>query len=115
MSTAVEPQRITEINKSVLLDSKFYCTELHQNPKQGKPIKLNLEFSNYQDLGFAIECLLNSVSSADEDSLKREPIMFQQVTLLATELLNKLPFEFLDKLLVKEDYYKDKFTNIENL
>jgi hypothetical protein len=114
MNTAVEQKEpIFEVNKTTLIKAKSWCKELNQN--NDKKISINLEFYSYDDVGLHIESLLNAVINADENELKREPIMFQYVASLSSQLVRSLPLEFLDKLLISQSYNKEEFTNIKNL
>ena len=116
MNTAVEPKEtIFEVNKKVLLDAKNWLPELNQSNENTNKISLKLDFNSYDDVGLYIESLLNAVINADEDELKREPIMFQYVANLSSRLVRSLPLEFLDKLLISQSHNKENFTNLKDL
>lgn len=116
MNTAVEPKEpIFEVNKSVLLDAKNWIPELNQSTENSNKISIKLDFYNYSDVGLYIDSLLNAVINADEDELKREPIMFQYVANLSSQLVRSLPLEFLDKLLISQSHNKENFSNLKDL
>ncbi|HFG0578644.1 hypothetical protein [Flavobacterium psychrophilum] len=116
MNTTIKPKEtIFEFNKSVLLDAKCWLPELNQSTENSKKISIKLDFHSYSDIGLHIDSLLNAVINADENELKREPIMFQYVAGLSSRLMQSLPLEFLDKLLIKERHNTDNFTNLKDL
>lgn len=116
MNTAENPQNpVFEFNKTALKRINHLCTDLNQSNANDNKLTLKIEFRNYQDLGFSIESILNSVINANEDDLKKEPIMYQNVLELSSKLVRSLPLEFLDTLLIKENWRESEFVNIENL
>ena len=116
MNTAVEPKEpIFEVNKDTLLNAKAWCKELNQTNDTDKKVTINLDFYNYNDVGLHIEALLNAIINADESELIREPILFQYVAKLSSEMLRSLPLEFVDKLLISQSHNKEKFTNLKDL
>lgn len=116
MNTAeTKKQPVFEFNKVALKKINHYCTDLNQSNAQDNKVTLKIEFTNYQDIGFSIESILNSVINANEEDLKKEPIMYQNVLELSSKLVRSLPLEFLDTLLIKENWRESEFINIENL
>lgn len=116
MNTAVEPKEtIFEVNKSVLLDANKWLPELNQSTENTNKICIKLDFYNYSDIGLYIDSLLFAVINADEEELKREPIMFQYVANLTSQLVRSLPLDFIDKLLISQRHNKENFTNLKDL
>ncbi|MCG8763875.1 hypothetical protein [Tenacibaculum finnmarkense] len=115
MSTEKQTPAITEINTELLKRSRGLLDGFTQNPKGDSNISINLEFWNYASLGHNIESLLNamSISCEPENSLDVDDI--QNVALITKQLVNKIPLDFLDRLLIKDDYNQENFKNIENL
>lgn len=116
MNTAVEPKEtIFEVNKRTLLNAKIWLPELNQSNENTNKISIKLHFNSYDNVGIYIKSLLNAVINADENELKREPIMFQYVANLSSSLVESLPLQFLDKLLISHSHNKENFTNLKDL
>lgn len=116
MKTEVETKEpIFEVNKKVLQDAKIWIPELKQSNNNSDKISIKLDFYNYSDVGLYIDSLLNAVINADQAEIKKEPIMFQYVANLSSKLVQALPLEFLDKLLISESHNKENFSNIKDL
>ncbi|MBE7685800.1 MULTISPECIES: hypothetical protein [Tenacibaculum] len=117
MSEKKTSQAVTEVNvqtlknNSYLLDG-FTATE----NSNGNHLAVNLEFWHYENLGHNIGSLLNAISTPDLETENRlDANDIQNVALMTKQLVEKIPFQFLDDLLIKKTHNKENFKNIENL
>ncbi|WP_233882084.1 MULTISPECIES: hypothetical protein [Tenacibaculum] len=115
MSTEKQTPVITEINTELLKRSRGLLDGFTQNPKGDSNISINLEFWNYTHLGHNIEVLIKAMSSQDESDNQLDIYERQYLASIVGRLMGKIPFEFLDDLLIKKPHNSEEFKNIENL
>ncbi|MCG8185212.1 hypothetical protein [Tenacibaculum finnmarkense] len=118
MSTSAKTPTITEVNTKLLKreDSELLEGFTAKPTNDGNHISINLEFWHYENLGHNIGSLLNAISSTNcetENGLGANDI--QNVALITKQLVDKIPFQFLDGLLIKKSYNKEDFKNVKSL
>lgn len=111
-----EKKAVTKVNIETLKKANYLLEGFTQTPADEiNNLSINLKFYNFADLGSTIESLLNAISLGfeDENSLEKGDIV--KISEVTKSMVQQLPFEFLDRLLIKENYNENDFKSIENL
>ena len=104
---------ITEVNIKALKNISAYVENLNQNNKE---ISINTHYASFIEISHTIESMLNMVIECTEnDTVQLDKFDCSNVLIVAKNLLQQLPIEFVDTLLIKESHNTENFKNLKSL
>ncbi|MBY0243964.1 MAG: hypothetical protein K2Q03_00760 [Sphingobacteriaceae bacterium] len=110
----MEEQNYLEVNKKALRNGCF-LDNLDTEAKEDKRISVGLFFSDYDEILYTATSILKGITNYEEEAGKRNFCDIKNTIDLSLKLLNNIPTEFLDNLLIKTKYSKNDFVSVKDL
>lgn len=116
--TSQTNNKITEVNLSVLanIDRNIKNIDQEANANRKQAVQKTLTFFNYSDMILLVEDLISAIKVLSLDSNAREADNLRCIGSIA-EIIQNISLSneasFLDDLLMKEQFNKDKFISIK--